>query len=94
MTLKNIQLKNVDITATKGVVCVDAEEIVMDKVTVEVEEGPGFILINCQNIDASGLKLIQDQPKVLVNGSRTSAIRLTEALHAAATIGKEVENLD
>jgi polygalacturonase len=94
MTLKNVHLKNVDMTATKGVVCVDAEGIQMENVTLSVAKGPGFILINSYNIDASGLELIQDQPKVLINGERTSDIKLTEALEAVATIGKEVGSLN
>lgn len=60
MLTRNIQLENISITARKGMLCMDAQDIELKNVEILNEEGPALHFFNAQNVTVDGFNYNAD----------------------------------
>jgi hypothetical protein len=78
MSTQGIRLENVSITARTGLVCMDAQDILLKNVEILNQEGPAFHFFNAQRVTADGLAYReQTAPPVRVQGPRNEDLTLS-----------------
>ena len=97
MNVDNIHLENIDITADKGVECIDSKNISFTNVQINVKKGPVMNFYNAKNIQVKNFDYDQKSGEsvVLINGRLSENIDFegsgfTEAGNEVA-LGKEVK---
>ena len=77
MNLENIQLENINMEATSGLTCIDANHILIKNVTMVTSKMPVSDLKNCKNITFDGLKTGPGSSSLFhVSGSKTENVSL------------------
>jgi len=77
MNLDNIQLENISMEATNGLICIDANHIRIKNLTLVTKKMPVADLKNCRNISIDGLKTISGTlPLFHVSGAKSENISL------------------
>ena len=77
MPIKNIEIKNVNISAKGGLIAVDAEGLVLSDVTIIPEQGPVLALYNSKKVQIENVKLTNTLSTFLkLVGNKTQSIEL------------------
>jgi polygalacturonase len=80
MNLKNIQLSNITISATKGIEMIDADGIVLDNVNITTEKGYALQMKNSKNVTINKFKYqVPQEAAVKVEGRLLANIQFTKA---------------
>ena len=95
MPISNIRLNNVNIQADKGLVCVDADKIQMDKVNIQVKSGTALSFIQSKNIKVQGATIDENKAaQISVNGEKSANVKIDFARgidsKKVVKLGKEV----
>lgn len=97
MNVDNIHLENVDITADKGVECIDSKNISFTNVQISVKKGPVMNFYNAKNIQVKNFDYDQKsgESAVLINGRLSENIDFENSGFTEAgnevTLGREVK---
>ena len=77
MPIKNIEIKNVKISAKGGLTAVDAEGLMLSDVTIITEQGPVLALYNSKKVQIENVKLTDTLSTFLkLVGNKTQSIEL------------------
>jgi len=79
MNLKNIQLSNINISATKGVEIVDADGIVLNNIRITVEKGNAMQMKNAKNVSLNQFKYQSPEAALKVEGKLLQNIQLLKS---------------
>ena len=75
MPIGTVKLNNINISANKGLVCVDADGVQLKDVNIKVKNGPVFIFIQTRNLILEEVYLPTDKgPQIFVNGQKSANI--------------------
>lgn len=97
MTIKNIFIENSSFKTTKGINIIDAENIQLKNITLDVAKGNAITINNSWNVDLNALEINQCKEKILkVSGEKTSGISIGGKSKKISTsdleISQEVKN--
>jgi polygalacturonase len=95
MAISQVQFENVNISADKGLIAVDADNLKLKDVNLRIKSGPAFSFIQTRNLTLDDVPLtIGNGPQIIVNGSKSANIKVlledkTDCLNIIST-GKDV----
>ncbi len=76
MNLKNMNIENVRIDATKGLYCIDAEDVSMKNVFISASEGPAMFFHNSKKVTVDGFDYNnQSNPVVRITGALSNELK-------------------
>lgn len=79
MALSELIIDNLIISAKKGLVCVDTEDLVLKNIHIDIEKGPVIACYNSKNIEIDNIyKPDIDGPLVTINGNKTGKIKIRQ----------------
>lgn len=79
MALSNLVIDNLIMSAKKGLVCVDTEDLVLKNIHIAPEKGPAIACYNSRNIDIDNIYTPDiDGPLVTINGDKTGKIKIRQ----------------
>jgi hypothetical protein len=79
MTLSKLIIDNLIISAKKGLVCVDTEDLVLKNIHIATEKGPVIACYNSKKIEIDNIyKPDIDGPLVTINGNKTGKIKIRQ----------------
>jgi polygalacturonase len=88
MPIRKISLENVTISADKGAVCIEADDVSFNNVRITAESGPVFDLYNSRNFIIENINLADcNGPCVKLAGAGTAAIHF-KGVDRSALAGK------
>jgi polygalacturonase len=95
MNLENIHLENLTMEADHGLLCMDADGIIIKGLNLITKKFPALTFYNSKNVSAEGLELTRsDQTMIAVNGENTEHIDIdfgsNKDLDNWVSIGEEV----
>ncbi len=77
MNLENIVLKNIDIKATNGLQCMDANGISIENIRLTTKNLPAYHFYNSKNVSIKELEITQkENPYITIEGSKTEKIKI------------------
>jgi len=79
MNLKNIQLSNINISATKGVEIVDADGIIMNNIRITAAKGNAMQMKNAKNVSLNQFKYQSPEAPLKVEGKLLQNIQLSKS---------------
>ena len=79
MTLSNLKIDNLIMSAKKGLVCVDTEDLVLKNIHITTEKGPVIACYNSKKIDIDNIYTSNiNGPLVTINGDKTGKIKIRQ----------------
>ena len=91
MSLENIRLENLDLSATEGIALADATNITLQGVHVHAVRGPALTIADSRSVEVSGfVPAVTGSPAATVTGARSRAIRFGESSRDAVVVAPEV----
>lgn len=79
MALKNLIIDNLTMSTKKGLVCVDAQDVVLKNIHVVLKKGPVIACYNSKDIDIDKIFLSDiDGPIVTIHGNKTGKIKIRQ----------------
>lgn len=95
MNLKNMNLENVEITATQGLHCIDADGVNIKNVVIKAAQGPAMLFYNAKNVTVTGGGYHNmEGPVIKIQGALTEALTFSkpvteEQIITTANVSKE-----
>lgn len=78
MNLKNMNIENVKIDATRGLYCIDSDGVSMKNVSITASSGPAMLFYNSKNVLVDGFDPKNQYEKLVsVTGPLTGSVRFT-----------------
>lgn len=91
MPVEAISMKNIKITAEKGILCVDAKDMELTEVSLQISGGPVFSLRHTHGMTLRRVDVLPaDKPFLFIGDSDVAGIRLIETELTRAAKGIEL----